>query len=61
MEVGEPANLVLVDPEATWTVDGAAAGQSVGQHALRGDDAARRGDSTMLRGKVTARAGKSPA
>ncbi|TFV58902.1 dihydroorotase [Mycobacterium sp. PS03-16] len=60
LEVGEPANLTVVDPAATWTVTGA--------------DLASRSDNTpfeemtlpavvtltMLRGKVTARDGKSP-
>ena len=44
LEVGEPANLTVVDPDATWTVAGADTGQPVGQHALRGDDAARHRD-----------------
>jgi len=61
LEVGEPANLVLVDPDASWTVTGA--------------DLASRSDNTpfesmtlpatviltTLRGKVTARDGRSPA
>jgi len=60
LEVGEPANLTVVDPAATWTVSGA--------------DLASRSDNTpyesmtlpgvvtltLLRGKVTARDGKSP-
>ena len=44
LEVGEPANLVVVDPDGTWMVARRRAGQPVGQHALRGDDAARDGD-----------------
>jgi dihydroorotase len=58
LEVGEPANLTVVDPDAAWTVTGA--------------DLASRSDNTpfeemtlpatvtltMLRGKVTARDGK---
>ncbi|MDX1890918.1 dihydroorotase [Mycolicibacterium sp. 050158] len=61
LEVGEPANLTVVDPDATWTVSGA--------------DLASRSDNTpfeamtlpavvtltLLRGKITARGGKSPA
>ncbi|MBJ7338565.1 dihydroorotase [Mycolicibacterium sp.] len=61
LEVGEPANLTVVDPDATWTVSGA--------------DLASRSDNTpyeamtlpavvtltLLRGKITARDGKSPA
>src|ERR1700757_2759750 len=61
LEIGEPANLTVVDPDATWTV--------------RGVDLASRSDNTpyeamslpaavtttVLRGKVTARDGKCPA
>ncbi|TPG31460.1 dihydroorotase [Mycolicibacterium hodleri] len=61
LEVGEPANLTVVDPDSTWTVSGA--------------DLASRSDNTpyesmtlpavvtltLLRGKVTARDGMSPA
>jgi dihydroorotase len=61
LEIGEPANLTVVDPDATWTV--------------RGVDLASRSDNTpyetmtlpatvtatLLRGKVTARDGKCPA
>jgi dihydroorotase len=61
LDIGEPANLVIVDPDATWTV--------------RGADLASRSDNTpyeemtlpaavtatLLRGKVTARDGKCPA
>ncbi|GAB3226782.1 dihydroorotase [Mycolicibacterium hippocampi] len=60
LEVGEPANLTVVDPGAKWTV--------------RGPELASRSDNTpyedmelpgvvtvtMLRGKLTARDGKSP-
>ena len=41
LEVGEPANLTVVDPDATWTVERRRPGQPVGQHAVRVDDAAR--------------------
>ena len=61
LDVGEPANLTVVDPDATWTV--------------RGTDLASRSDNTpyesmtlpatvtatLLRGRVTARDGKCPA
>lgn len=60
LEVGEPANLTVVDPDVTWTVAGA--------------DLASRSDNTpyeamvlpavvtltLLRGEVTARDGKTP-
>ena len=44
LEVGEPANLTVVDPDATWTVDRSRTGQPVGQHAVRVDDLARHRD-----------------
>jgi dihydroorotase len=61
LDVGEPANLTVVDPDARWTV--------------RGADLASRSDNTpyeemmlpasvtatLLRGRVTARDGKCPA
>ncbi len=61
LEVGEPANLTVVDPDAMWTVDGAAL-------ASRSDNTPYESMAlpavvtlTMLRGKITARDGKSPA
>ena len=35
VEPGNPANLTVIDPSATWTVDPAAAGQPQPQHPLR--------------------------
>ena len=61
LEVGEPANLTVVDPDATWTVAGA-------ELASRSDNTPYESMTlpavvtlTLLRGKVTARDGKSPA
>jgi dihydroorotase len=61
LEIGEPANLTVVDPDATWTVAG-------GQLASRSDNTPYESmelpaavTMTLLRGKVTARDGKSPA
>jgi dihydroorotase len=61
LEVGEPANLTVVDPDATWTVSGT-------ELASRSDNTPFESMTlpavvtlTMLRGKVTARDGKSPA
>ncbi len=61
LEVGEPANLTVVDPDATWTVAGT-------ELASRSDNTPFESMTlpgvvtlTMLRGKVTARDGKSPA
>ena len=60
LEVGEPANLTVVDPDATWTVSGT-------ELASRSDNTPFESMTlpavvtlTMLRGKVTARDGKSP-
>ena len=41
LEVGEPANLTVVDPDATWTVAGSDAGEPLGQHSVRVDGIAR--------------------
>jgi dihydroorotase len=61
LEVGEPANLTVVDPDATWTVSGA-------ELASRSDNTPYEAMTlpaavtlTLLRGKVTARDGKSPS
>ncbi len=48
LEVGEPANLTVVDPDATWTVSRCRLRQPVGQHALRDDDTARRRDADAV-------------
>lgn len=61
LEVGEPANLTVVDPDATWVVTGA-------QLASRSDNTPYEAmtlpatvTATLLRGRITARDGKSPA
>ena len=60
LEIGEPANLTVVDPDATWTVAGA-------ELASRSDNTPYESMTlpaavtlTLLRGKVTARDGKMP-
>jgi len=60
LEVGEPANLTVVDPDASWTVLGA-------ELASRSDNTPYEEMTlpaavtlTLLRGTVTARDGKSP-
>ncbi|AKS34538.1 dihydroorotase [Mycolicibacterium goodii] len=59
LEVGEPANLTVVDPDASWTVAG-------GELASRSDNTPFETmtlpatvTATLLRGRVTARDGKS--
>ncbi|KLO31071.1 dihydroorotase [Mycolicibacter heraklionensis] len=61
LEVGEPANLTVVDPDTTWVVTG-------GQLASRSDNTPYEEmtlpatvTATLLRGRITARDGKSPA
>ncbi len=61
LEVGEPANLAVVDPDATWTVSGPAL-------ASRSDNTPYEDmvlpavvTATLLRGKITARDGKVTA
>ncbi|MBV8966853.1 MAG: dihydroorotase [Mycobacteriaceae bacterium] len=61
LDIGEPANLTVVDPDATWTVRGA-------ELASRSDNTPYEAmtfpaavTATLLRGKVTAREGKCPA
>ncbi len=59
LEVGEPANLTVVDPDARWTVDGAAlASRSANTpyHALTLPAVVT---ATMLRGAITARDGRA--
>ncbi len=60
LEVGEPANLTVVDPNTTWVVTGA-------QLASRSDNTPYEEmtlpatvTATLLRGRITARDGKSP-
>ncbi|ORW23005.1 dihydroorotase [Mycolicibacter nonchromogenicus] len=61
LEVGEPANLTVIDPDTTWVVAGA-------QLASRSDNTPYEEmtlpatvTATLLRGRITARDGKSPA
>jgi dihydroorotase len=61
LEVGEPANLTVVDPAATWTVDGAALASRSDNTPYESMTLPATVTLTMLRGKITARAGKSPA
>jgi dihydroorotase len=61
LEVGEPANLVLVDPDATWTVTGAELASRSDNTPFEAMTLPATVTLTMLRGKVTARDGQSPA
>ncbi|MBD8505287.1 dihydroorotase [Hoyosella sp. G463] len=58
IEVGEPANLVLVDPEARWTVRSDEFASLSRNNPFEGMELAARVTMTMLRGRVTARDGE---
>ena len=54
---GEPANLVLIDPAATWTVDGAALASLSANTPFQGMELPGRVVATYLRGRCTVSAG----
>jgi dihydroorotase len=58
IEVGEPANLVLVDPAASWTVRGAELASIANNTPYEQMTLPARVTATFLRGRVTARDGK---
>ena len=59
--VGEPANLVLVDPNAGWTVDPSALASKSRNTPFAGRTLTGVVALTLLRGRVTARAGLAHA
>lgn len=61
LQVGEPANLVVVDPDATWTVSGADLASRSANTPYESMTLPATVTATLLRGKITARDGKSPA
>jgi len=61
LEVGEPANLTVVDPDATWTVSGADLASRSQNTPYESMTLPATVTATLLRGKVTARDGKCPA
>ncbi len=61
IEVGEPANLTLVDPDATWTVRGADFASIADNTPFEGMELPGRVVATLLRGRVTATGGRIPA
>ncbi|NUT92059.1 MAG: dihydroorotase [Saccharothrix sp.] len=61
IEVGEPANLVLVDPAARWTVRGAELASIAANTPFEGMELPGRVVATLLRGRVTATSGRIPA
>lgn len=58
LEVGEPANLTVVDPNATWTVTGADLASRSANTPFESMSLPATVTATLLRGKVTARDGK---
>ncbi|KUI17853.1 dihydroorotase [Mycobacterium lehmannii] len=61
LEIGEPANLTVVDPDATWTVEGSALASRSANTPYEALELPAAVTLTLLRGKVTARDGKCPA
>ncbi len=61
LEVGEPANLTVVDPDNTWTVTGSTLASRSDNTPYEAMTLPATVTATLLRGKVTARDGKSPA
>lgn len=61
LEIGEPANLTVVDPDAVWTVTGADLASKSDNTPYETMTLPGAVTLTLLRGKVTARDGKSPA
>ncbi|UXA20202.1 dihydroorotase [Mycobacterium sp. SMC-4] len=58
LDVGEPANLTLVDPTARWTVQGPALASRSDNTPYQDMELPAVVTATMLRGRVTARDGK---
>lgn len=58
LEVGEPANLTVVDPDATWTVAGAELASRSANTPYESMTLPATVTATLLRGRVTARGGK---
>ncbi|MGB8202599.1 MAG: dihydroorotase, partial [Pseudonocardiaceae bacterium] len=56
--VGQPATLVLVDPDATWTVRGAQLASLAGNTPYEGMELPGRVVATLLRGEITTEDGK---
>lgn len=58
LRVGEPANLVLIDPDASWTVRGAELASIAGNTPYEGMTLPARVVTTVLRGRITAHHGE---
>ncbi|HJP75685.1 MAG TPA: dihydroorotase [Pseudonocardiaceae bacterium] len=58
IDVGEPANLVLIDPEASWTVRGEELASIAANTPYEGMTLPAKVMTTILRGRITAHDGK---
>lgn len=61
LEVGEPANLTVIDPDATWTVEGDALASRSDNTPFESMTLPATVTATLLRGKITALDGKCPS
>lgn len=61
LAVGEPANLTVVDPDTTWTVTGSSLASRSDNTPFESMELPAKVTLTLLRGKITARDGRSPA
>lgn len=61
LQVGEPANLTVIDPDASWTVAGTDLASRSDNTPFESMSLPATVTATLLRGKVTARDGKCPA
>ncbi len=59
LEVGEPANLVIVDPDATWTVQGTELASRSANTPYQSMTLPATVTATVLRGRITARDGEA--
>lgn len=59
LEVGEPANLTVIDPDATWTVEGDELASRSDNTPFESMTLPATVTATLLRGKITALDGKS--
>lgn len=59
LEVGEPANLVIIDPDDTWTVDGAELASRSANTPYQSMTLPATVTATVLRGRITARDGRA--
>ena len=59
LEVGEPANLVIVDPDAGWTVDGPQLASRSANTPYEAMTLPATVTATLLRGRITARDGRA--